>query len=190
MHDASGNDGRTDNVTELPVGADSAAQQSQPTVSVIIPAMNEAKNLPYVAHRMPERSRPDRLRRRQLLRRHGRPSPNRCGPKRLSWSRAVPARATRSPAVYDYIARLTEATPQPPHGAPGHQPPGALALCRCGQGGGLCRRAGLRSAGGRGGAGALCVRPPADAVLPGKAQRLYPRGHSGPRCWRRPPPRP
>ncbi len=53
MHDASGNDGRTDNVTELPVGADSAAQQSRPTVSVIIPAMNEAKHLPYVAHRMP-----------------------------------------------------------------------------------------------------------------------------------------
>lgn len=54
MHDASGNDGRTDNVTELPVGAESSVRQDRPTVSVIIPAMNEAKNLPYVAHRMPD----------------------------------------------------------------------------------------------------------------------------------------
>ncbi|WP_085469007.1 glycosyltransferase family 2 protein [Rhodococcus rhodochrous] len=40
--------------TTPPPLADADAEQDRPTVSVIIPAMNEAKNLPYVAYRMPE----------------------------------------------------------------------------------------------------------------------------------------
>lgn len=54
MRDMGNLDDDLDATAELPDVGDGEAVQSRPTVTVVVPALNEARNLPHVAARMPD----------------------------------------------------------------------------------------------------------------------------------------